>query len=843
MATSQTEITITPDPQILQVLSYLEMKPQDSICELIDNSLDAIHATGEDSGSIIAVDLPTRKEVEEGTAVIRVRDNGPGMTLAQVQDALRAGYSSKQRYGSLGLFGVGFNIATGKLGRTTTLITARADDDFAVKVELDLINLRKSGNFKVLATTIPKPQGLLHGTLAEVSRPWGANNQNAGFMLKLVSIGRPKLLDHLGRIYATTLRSNKIKLLIADSQVTPFEHCVWDDSRYVEHAKWGKIYAVNRFHERVIYSCRRCAECSNIIAEGEDRCPDSNCRSGSTVTQQERISGWVGIQRYGDSSHYGIDLIRNGRAIRLLEKAAFFDFEDPLNGDPIHDYPIDQNEGRIVGELHLDHVPVDPAKQNFERSSPEWRRAIEYVRGSSSLQPERPGADANRSPIFMLYQGYRKVRGPGRRSMAMGKWEPGRSEARLLSRDDIDALKKRFDAREVGYYDDLEWWNLVELADQKPVAGLIKCSACHLESPEGSEECLHCGEIFEGKNCINKDCGLLILKSALSCPHCAANQVPEIRSPWLCEVCSQTNSADNLKCASCDQPRGSVNPLSREGLQLSSKQDDSLCITPLIVKLASGADSSPISVRVFIVERQLIKYDLSGASRRIPSVRLIDSDIEIYIDPSHPLFEQSEVTLEEQISFEAAGYLYTYYQSLASNPEHSISSLASQILLKFFRSNLGLSDIENELSELFSSIRHKLSVAVGSEGADVYLNLSKDEQTSLVSEIVKSGHDLAELPKIRDSGQFVLFLGAKGLIEIFKIYPKLFFDGKVWNVTYSNFRELSNDGDGAIQAQIRREYGSLLEVASIYLEKGARDSHECAIAKAACRLLAAKISS
>lgn len=842
MTSSKTEITITPDPQILQVLSYLEMKPQDSICELIDNSLDAIREVVGASGSVISIDLPTRKEVEEGSARIRVRDNGPGMTLSQVQDALRAGYSSKQRYGSLGLFGVGFNIATGKLGRTTILTTARPDDDFAVRVELDLIDLRKSGNFKVLATKIPKPSGLSHGTMAEVARPWTANSQNAGFMLKLVSIGRPKLLDHLGRIYATTLRSNKVKLLIGDSQVTPFEHCVWDDSRSVEHAKWGKIHAVHRFHDRVIYSYRRCAECSNIISEGEEKCPDPNCRSSSTVTQQELISGWVGIQRYGDSSHYGIDLIRNGRAIRLLEKAAFFDYEDPLNGDPIHDYPIDQNEGRIVGELHLDHVPVDPAKQNFERSSPEWRRAIEYLRGASSLQPERPGADTNRSPIFMLYQGYRKVRGPGRRSMAMGKWEPGRSEAKLLGRDEIDSLKKKFEAREVGFYDDSEWWKLVEQADQKPVPGLVKCKECHLESPEGSEECLHCGAIFVGKNCINADCGNTIPKSAINCPHCGSNQVPEIRSPWPCSICGLTNSADNVKCVGCENPRGAINPLSREGLQATSNFNDSLSISPLVIKLASGVDSSPITVRVYISERQIVKHQPSGEVLRLPSVRLIDNDIEIYIDPTHPLFQQAEVSLEEQISFETASYLYTYYQSLASNPEHSISNIASLILSKHWANKFGPSEIDIELSELFTLIRQKLATSISDEGADVYLNLSKEEQTTLVSEMVRCGHDLAELSRIRDSGEFALFLGPKGLLEIFRVNPKLFFDGKVWDVTYSNFRELAKDGYGLVQAQIRREYGSLFEIASVYYEKGVRDSHESAIAKAACRLLSEKVS-
>lgn len=842
MSSSGTEITITPDPQILQVLSYLEMKPQDSICELIDNSLDAMHDTNAEAGSVISIELPTRKEVEEGTAILRVRDNGPGMTLSQVEDALRAGYSSKPRYGALGLFGVGFNIATGKLGRTTTLITAKAEDEFAVKVELDLINLRKSGNFKVLATTIPKPRGLAHGTVAEVSRPWSANNQNAGFMLKLVSIGRPKLLDHLGRIYATTLRSKKIKILIGDSQVHPFEHCIWDDSRYIEHAKWGKIHAVHRFHEKVVYSFLRCAECGNLMSSGEDRCPDTSCRSTSTITQQERISGWVGIQRYGDSSHYGLDLIRNGRAIRLLEKAAFFDFEDPLNGDPIHDYPIDQNEGRIVGELHLDHVPVDPAKQNFERSSPEWRRAIEFIRGASSLQPERPGADTNRSPIFMLYQGYRKVRGPGKRSMAMGKWEAGRSEAKLLSREEIETLKKRFDARESGFYDDSEWWKLVEQADQKPVSGLIKCKECHLESPEGSEECLHCGAIFEGKNCIDLDCGEKIAKSAITCPHCGANQVPEIKSPWVCEVCTHPNAAEIVKCINCENARGTVNPLSREGLQISSVLNESLCISPLIIKLSSGVDSSPISVRVFISERPLIKHGAAGEVTRIPSVRIIDNDIEIYIDPTHQLFQHAEVSFEEQVSFESASYLYTYYQSLASNPEHSISNIASLILAKHWPQKFGTTEVDDELAELFEFIRQKLVVSVSDEGADVYLNLSREEQNVLVSEMVRCGHDLAELPRIRDSGEFIRFLGPRGLLEVFKINPKLFFDGNVWNVTYTNIHELPLEGDGLVQAQIRREYGSLFEIAAVYYEKGVRDSRESAIASAACRLLSAKMS-
>jgi hypothetical protein len=841
MQPKDTEITITPDPQILQVLSYLEMKPQDSLCELIDNSLDALADAAPDSASIISIELPTRREVEEETAVVRVRDNGPGMTLKQVESALRAGYSSKPRHGALGLFGVGFNIATGKLGRTTKLLTAREEDDFAIQVEVDLINLRRSGKFQVLASQVPKPRGLEHGTIVEVSQPWGPNNQNHGFMLKLVGIGRPKLLGHLGRVYATTLRAKRVKIVLEGEQAIPFEHCVWSDVRYVEHAKWGKIHAVHRFNGKVIYSYVRCAECGVTVPNGDTSCPDPACGSGSVVTHQERLSGWVGIQRYGDSSHFGIDLIRNGRAIRLLEKAAFFEFEDPLTGDPVRDYPIDQNEGRIVGELHLDHVPVDPAKQNFERSSPEWRRAIEFVRGTSSLQPERPGADMNRSPVFMLYQGYRKVRGAGRRSMTMGKWEAGRNEAKPLSRDELEALKRRFENREPGYLDDAEWWRLVEQADQKPIPGLVKCKECHLESPEGSEECLHCGFIFEGKPCLSLDCGHIIQKSAVTCPHCGANQVPEIRSPWNCKVCRRINSADEVKCTVCDHPQGTPDPLSREGLQMVSALNEGLTIAALTVKLAFGSDSTPISVKVYACEKPLIKHDADGHNHRLPSVRLIDHDIEIYADPRHPLFQEAGVSLEEHVAFEVASYLYSYYQTLAQHPDHSISNLAYAILYKHWGSKFGTREVESELLELFASIRQKLEQSVGGESADVYANLSQDEQVALASDMVRRGHDLGELGRLKDNGKFVFFLRPQGILEIFRINPRLFFDGSVLKVTYSDVGAFQADGGAQLQAQIRREYGSLLEIAAVYHEKGVRDTREAAIAQAACRLLSDKL--
>ena len=100
----------------------------------------------------------------------------------------------------------------------------------------------------------------------------------------------------------------------------------------------------------------------------------------------------MGIQRYDDETDYGIDLIRNGRAIRIGEQKAFFEYTDEFK-HTTKDYPVDSPYGRIVGEIQLNHVPVDFLKQDFQRSSPEWQRAMSALRGDSSLKPSEPGAD------------------------------------------------------------------------------------------------------------------------------------------------------------------------------------------------------------------------------------------------------------------------------------------------------------------------------------------------------------------------------------------------------------------------------------------------------------------
>ncbi len=55
----------------------------------------------------------------------------------------------------------------------------------------------------------------------------------------------------------------------------------------------------------------------------------------------------------------------------------------------------------------------------------------------TSLQPER-AAGQNASLIYYLYQGYRKVRGAGRKPLYMGFWDEGK----MVEREDLHVFQE-----------------------------------------------------------------------------------------------------------------------------------------------------------------------------------------------------------------------------------------------------------------------------------------------------------------------------------------------------------------------------------------------------------------
>jgi len=808
---------LTPDTKVLIALTHTPLKPLDALSELIDNAIDSF-TVAQNSGKpvdhpLVLISLPTGSELKNDEGIVRIRDNGLGMSADMAEMALRAGFTGNNPYDSLGLFGMGLNIACGKFARRTTLYTARTEDEKALKVVVDLLDIQERGSYEVVPEEVDKPEGFEHGTIIELTNWWPEGNPNYGFIRKLVSYGRPRIRKEIGRRYSSFLRDNSVRIMIDDEVCNSFEHCVWGPNRFVERRGHGKIPAIKHFTENV-GSQTRCSACYALIPHGVTSCPV--CGSAALRTISEQVKGWVGIQRYDDSTHFGIDLIRNGRVIRILEKAAFFEFTDEF-GNVIKDYPADSPYGRIVGEIHLDHVPVDFLKQDFQRSSPEWQRALSFLRGDSSLQPNQPGAENNNSAVYMLYQGYRRVRRFGTHDMYMGYWDEQSKGPKRIDRKTEKEYLEKFNQKLPGYYDDSEWWKLVENADTPPIEELSECPECGAENLESAEVCQVCSHILIGKLC--GECDQEIPLSAVACPHCGTSLVPEVEDPWQCLICGTTNIATAEKCISCDSVRGLPNPLSLEYLIENSDLDDALSIPGCSIRLADGSHSQAIDVETYVARKPIVA-GVSG--RRLPAFINKAECIQIFVDIKHPIFLAYGIRPEEIIASEVASYIHVANGRLsgsAHRASHTLSNIQWSILDKYWSD--ALSDnaerVREDVQAFFTETRQRIAIILADKAEDVFDEITEEDKKQLIENMIDNDEDISAMSEHKKSGRYLNFIGSSTVVNLFKKYTYDFFDGAVWSQHYSTIPDISEEVMESVREQTRRIYINCLEDCHAYL--------------------------
>ena len=802
-------LDVTPSPAVLVTLTYNQLTWGDALCELVDNSIDSFSRARLQGVVIenprVELFIPSRADVRDGRGYFMIRDNGPGLDQDGLRNALKAGYSANKRFGNLGLFGVGFNIATGKLGRKTTVTTFRESDEYAIEAVLDLQEMAENDEFKAPLRRVPKPNGFAHGTFIRVEGWWPSGNPNSDFALKVASQSQQSVLDLLGRRYATILDAQQSEktvelLLYPDPDgrpdiVAPFVHCVWAPHREVQSTR-GAIPAQIDIDE-VLGNSRRCKHDGVLVPERNTRCP--MCNRSEIITIEHRVRGWVGIQRYDSIDDYGIDLIRNGRTIRTQEKEAFFYWTEE-DGRLKKEYPVDDQTGRIVGQIHLDHVPVDFMKQDFERASQEWVAAIRCIRGEQLLPGSWPEGYTNESPISRLQSGYKRIRDFGRKSMYMGRWDTSRGKAVRISREIEQEYLEKFRKRIPGYFDDAEWWKLVESADQPPPPPSEECPNCHFRHLPDAEVCEGCGDVLRGKYCIH--CNKLIPLSAITCPDCGETQVAAPNSPWNCNYCGSNNSSEVLECSTCALPIGSPSPVATEVLERESSLIEDYSRSDLVIELPDGRQSEPLEITTRQVSREL-RPRFGYESVPVITDKTTPNKVSLYVDLNHRLFKDLGVRVVDVVAGESAQYLYTKH-TLAGQKSHSLSALTALILASGWGRELSQDsvDVVQRLQQFTYEIASRF--ADSDSAVEFYRDLPNESQQLIVRAIFDANEGRNQT-QFTDTGRYLTLAPRRFLADFFVSAPGVWFE-TVWNVDLPTESQVGRDA--ALEVR-ERQIGSI----------------------------------
>ena len=455
-------VDITPTPRILRTLGDIPFSVWQCLAELIDNALDSF-SDAEKTGKAISsprVDIHwSNDSVPKKDREIVVEDNGLGMSLETLQKAAKAGYSSNDPIHTLGLFGMGFNIATARLGDETVFLSTTTDSDEWVGVKISFEQLIRDQTFSAPVVREPKRHSEESGTRILVRKI--KDGVFSEIRRKESSIRR-----RLESIYTPILNKNTVLVFTRGKQLSPNPHCVWSESRFVVRrgVKVGAIQHINRDLGETYFDEHR----NRYLTEDESieldiSNSDGGMIPGNIVKRSRRLKGWIGIQRYCNTSEFGIDFVRNGRKILVSDKV-LFGYENADTGAFVTEYPVELGStigGRIVGELHVDYLVPTYQKNGFDTTDRAWQLTVDAVRGAGPILPKQRKAlgydGENESPLGKLVNAYRRV-DPGTKNLAIPN-----SIAKEFAR--------RFSSREPDYETDEKWYKVAQEKDREKGEG------------------------------------------------------------------------------------------------------------------------------------------------------------------------------------------------------------------------------------------------------------------------------------------------------------------------------------------------------------------------------------
>jgi hypothetical protein len=730
------KFNLQPHPRILPMLGEISLPQWRCIAELIDNSIDGFLRAQREGEAIVTPTINVSLPTSPTGVKVSVRDNGPGMSAAVLENAVKAGWTSNDPINNLGLFGMGFNIATAKLGRVTTVWTTRREDKEWTGVRIDFDELTRSGNYITDVLTRPKVDPMEQGTelTIEALKPdqqqWFSKTAN-----------RTQLNKHLAEAYSAMLRPGgkplEFSLRVNTSKVLGHQHCVWGSNgspprEVILPPPFGTVSAL-QLVDTHLPPRPFCTSCWQWLSGTMSECP--TCGVPGTVVQRTRhVHGWLGVQRYLHETDFGIDFLRNGRKIEVRSKE-LFDWINP-DGSVEKEYPIDDHRrlGRLVGEIHVDHCRVSYMKDRFERTDPAWEEMVTIVRGLGPLRPEvakGKGFDPtlNTSPLFKLYQAFRRS--------SPYKKVPGCYKKLLLVPPDLNGhatkMADQFRAGDLAYSTDAKWWELIEEADSTLLKGPQPSAPAPGPTAPPSAGTPPQQPPLPG--------------FGVTPPGGGVGPVPPPASPPK---------------APPAPARTPIHALSQEYREASTGQ----------VFKVSAFEVSPTDPDLGDQKRPWrLKADASGV-------------FQFLVNPGHSIFQSATLTPLDALLAQLAWAVMDHQRSIKAAADF-------ELILANLREAYGAPNkidpvaLSSSAANVLSAIGARVSKGLdASEGAALFSELSEPEQNEIISKMVT--RQVSSPKSLIGEGRFLEFASRQTLIKIFGRFPELFFDGRCWEASYSD---------------------------------------------------------
>ena len=307
--TKKTIVDITPDKSLIQKLGLTGYRTEESLSELLDNSIDA-RISGETERIDVVLDY--------GGKTISVSDDGQGMDIHELEIGLTIAKGIKFEKDKLGKFGLGMKSACSTLGKEFTITTSKKNSDLEYFIHYDEEEWLKDSSQTWKNFTIET---------RKKSRPWN------GTTIKISKLNVPlypnqttRLRNNFGIRYGSYIKSDQISLYVNTRECTPI------DLRIQEKSK------------------------RDLKIE---------------LTNNNYLIGWIGLlEKRSIKGEYGIHLYKNKRLIKAFDKFG------------IRNHP---EVAKIIGELHLDHVPVNFHKTGFIEESLEYKEAVNAFKTNSKV--------------------------------------------------------------------------------------------------------------------------------------------------------------------------------------------------------------------------------------------------------------------------------------------------------------------------------------------------------------------------------------------------------------------------------------------------------------------------